>query len=293
MKRSCLTLLLFLGTAQLFAQSFFSATERGELVLRALGNSFPGKISAIAFIENDWTITAGGEVFFWAGGRLLPRAELGNRDSFGSYAFCPVPDRVTPPDSYSPQFIEGLRQRTSDAARRERRDNHRGFHGILYGGLTRQEVERQIVSVTFLGRTVRVHRDITRALERVEAAIRGQDGGPAFISSLGNITGFSWRSIPGTQRMSYHSWGLAIDILPRNLGGKAIYWMWERGHNADWMLLPLERRWSPPEAVIAAFEKEGFIWGGKWPMFDNMHFEYRPELHELTRLLKAAEARRP
>jgi hypothetical protein len=30
--------------------------------------------------------------------------------------------------------------------------------------------------------------------------------------------------------------------------------------------------------LYANIEEEGFIWGGKWPMYDTMHFEYRPEL---------------
>jgi hypothetical protein len=55
------------------------------------------------------------------------------------------------------------------------------------------------------------------------------------------------------------------------------------------MLIPLERRWQPPEKVIRAFEYEGFIWGGKWIFFDTMHFEYRPELHEINRLLAARD----
>ncbi|HNY22827.1 MAG TPA: M15 family metallopeptidase, partial [Treponemataceae bacterium] len=33
-----------------------------------------------------------------------------------------------------------------------------------------------------------------------------------------------------------------------------------------------------PAAVVEAFEREGFVWGGKWLLWDNMHFEYRPEL---------------
>ncbi|HQN03589.1 MAG TPA: M15 family metallopeptidase, partial [Rectinema sp.] len=48
--------------------------------------------------------------------------------------------------------------------------------------------------------------------------------------------------------------------------------------NEDWMLIPLSERWMPPKRVIDIFEKEGFIWGGKWTVWDNMHFEYRPEL---------------
>ena len=44
------------------------------------------------------------------------------------------------------------------------------------------------------------------------------------------------------------------------------------------MILPLEKRWMPPAQIIKIFEEEGFIWGGKWTIYDNMHFEYHPEL---------------
>ncbi|MCL2443985.1 MAG: M15 family metallopeptidase [Treponema sp.] len=29
---------------------------------------------------------------------------------------------------------------------------------------------------------------------------------------------------------------------------------------------------------MKTFESQGFIWGGKWQLFDTMHFEYRPEI---------------
>ena len=50
------------------------------------------------------------------------------------------------------------------------------------------------------------------------------------------------------------------------------------------MLTPLSWRWMPPQAVIDIFEEEGFIWGGKWAIWDNMHFEYHPELIENSKL---------
>ena len=40
------------------------------------------------------------------------------------------------------------------------------------------------------------------------------------------------------------------------------------------------------------FEEEGFVWGGKWHLWDNMHFEYRPELILKSRVL-AGELPRP
>ncbi len=33
-----------------------------------------------------------------------------------------------------------------------------------------------------------------------------------------------------------------------------------------------------PLEIVAAFERRGFIWGGRWAHYDTMHFEYRPEL---------------
>jgi len=294
MNRLLVTALLLLAST-LYAQntntqSANRTTANGELVLKAFQKSFPAKTGAVAYIDDDWTIVAGGETFFWAGGRLLPRAEKDKTDSYSPHFFYVIPDRPAPPESYPPQYIENLRSRGSSEARLERRDVNRAFMGILYGGLERKEIESRLVRVEFLGYKVTIHREIAEPLRKVDAEIRKWSGARDFISSIGSIDGYSWRQIAGTQRMSYHSWGLAVDIQPKRLGGKAIYWMWEMERNKDWMLVPLESRWNPPRQVIEAFEKEGFIWGGKWPVYDNMHFEYRPELHEFSRLMAAESA---
>jgi hypothetical protein len=282
----CFLLLLSLFALQAFAQNI-GRTANGELALHAYHNSFPDRTSAVAFIENDWTITAGGETFFWAGGRILPRAEKDKLDSYDPLPFWVYPEKPASPDTYPPQYIETLRDRSSNQARLERKDAHRAFQSILYGGLERREIEALMVQVEFLGGKMNIHRDIVERLRRIDAEIRKWEGGRDFIASIGSIGGFNWREIAGTRRMSYHSWGLAVDIQPKRLGGKTIYWMWEMERNKDWMLVPLEKRWSPPDRVIEIFENEGFIWGGKWPFYDNMHFEYRPELLEFRRLLAA------
>jgi D-alanyl-D-alanine carboxypeptidase len=46
----------------------------------------------------------------------------------------------------------------------------------------------------------------------------------------------------------------------------------------DWWAIPYDQRLHPPMALVSAFEKQGFTWGGKWFFFDTMHFEYRPEI---------------
>ncbi len=63
----------------------------------------------------------------------------------------------------------------------------------------------------------------------------------------------SWNPRRG---LSLHSWGIAIDINPKKYPyGSATK--------------------NPPAAVILAFEKHGFEWGGDWRTPDPMHFERR------------------
>jgi hypothetical protein len=263
-----------------------------ELILRAYSHAFPGRAGDVIRQNGDWTIQAGGETFYWAGGRILPEARRGETAAWLPHSFSIYPQHVPPPELYSREYIEALRtQGSAEAGGRE--DQHRGFQAALYGGLTRGEVEALLERIDFLGNRIVVHRDIVDALKRVEFSISQaalQDAETAaFVASTGQIGGYNWREIRGSSRMSYHSWGLAVDIQPKDPGGKGIYWRWERARDDNWMILPLERRWKPPDRVIAAFEREGFIWGGKWALYDTMHFEYRPELHEINRLLAAGE----
>jgi hypothetical protein len=79
---------------------------------------------------------------------------------------------------------------------------------------------------------------------------------------------YNYRVIAGTNRLSSHSYGIAIDLAQ----DKRDYWQWvtrAEGH---------ERLSSYPLEIVELFEENGFIWGGKWGHFDIMHFEYRPEI---------------
>jgi hypothetical protein len=76
---------------------------------------------------------------------------------------------------------------------------------------------------------------------------------------------FVWRPIAGTDRQSAHSYGVALDLDP-TLGD---YW-----RNSS----PPRWRNRVPQALVDAFEAEGFAWGGRWFHYDTMHFEWRPEL---------------
>lgn len=95
-----------------------------------------------------------------------------------------------------------------------------------------------------------------------------------YVTDIGGT--FNWRPILGTQRMSPHSFGIAIDINTR----RSEYWKWD--HRDDWQIdsveINLQWRNSVPLEIVEIFERHGFIWGGKWFHYDTMHFEYRPEM---------------
>ena len=288
----CFIFMLFFCAAKATAQEI-----PAELILRAFNYCYPGKTGEVSQLDGDWTIMAGKEIFYWAGGRLLPGSLRHKQDAYAPHNFEIYPENAPQPSSFSKEYAEALRIHGAMESLRLNNEQHYGFLGILYGSTNRREIESNLSRITFLGKNISVNRSIAAALRRIDSKIR--EAGAAdtaegkqireFIDSIEQIGGYNWREIRGSSRMSYHSWGLAVDIQPKKTDA-AMYWLWERSRNEDWMLIPLKDRWSPPDAVIRLFEQEGFIWGGKWVLFDNMHFEYRPELHELKRLLASADS---
>jgi len=87
---------------------------------------------------------------------------------------------------------------------------------------------------------------------------------------------FNYRIIAGTNQLSPHSFGIAIDLAVN----KGDYWKWSSKEAAT------KRLSTYPNGIVDAFEKNNFIWGGKWGHFDIMHFEYRPEIILKARYFK-------
>lgn len=81
---------------------------------------------------------------------------------------------------------------------------------------------------------------------------------------------YEYRVIKDTDRLSLHSFGIAIDLAP----AKTQYWKNEAPHETD----KIGYKNTMPLSIVRIFEKHGFIWGGRWYHYDTMHFEYRPEL---------------
>jgi hypothetical protein len=114
---------------------------------------------------------------------------------------------------------------------------------------------------------------VAAALQRISDALDAGSGkGPAFHRATGGT--YNCRNVAGTNGLSLHGFGIAIDVAPNEEG----YW---QTADTDRKGRPIRRNHMPP-AVVEAFEREGFVWGGRWNRFDTFHFEYRPEYRIAT-----------
>lgn len=246
--------------------------------------AYPDDITNVVYDSemNDWFMTVNGERLYWAKGRLLPKDEVADYAKWRPYVDYLYPESMPDPTTFSDETIAELNADVLAESRNNSPTYNIAFYDQLYDGATRVKIESHIVRFDYLGLRVSVHKRMVPALKRVEAKLyqlaETNEEVRKFISSIGSIDGYNWREIADSPSRSNHSWGIAVDILPKNWGQKNIYWNWISYWNKKWMLIPLSRRWMPPHAVITVFEEEGFIWGGKWLLWDNMHFEYRPEL---------------
>ncbi len=135
----------------------------------------------------------------------------------------------------------------------------------LYGSSAR-EVKRHLRTINWFGRAILVTtvNGVDKALLAVERELEQLPRSyRKYLYPIGGT--FKWRKIAGTNRLSVHSFGAAIDINVKY----SAYWRWSKG---------LRYQNKIPHKIVEIFERHGFIWGGKWYHYDTMHFEYRPEL---------------
>jgi hypothetical protein len=115
-------------------------------------------------------------------------------------------------------------------------------------------IKNPIAMRTPLGSTVtyiRANRLMRKPLVAALVCIR-QNNLEAFVHTFDGA--YCYRNIAGTNRLSAHASGMAIDLNAR----------WNRRGNYS-TLHP---------GIVTCFKEAGFKWGGDWKHKDAMHFEY-------------------
>ena len=147
------------------------------------------------------------------------------------------------------------------------------FFTKMYGDCQKGDVSPHLVSLAWLPKTwdkTIVITSINGADAQLRAVSAEIDALPDTIKRAAYpIAGtYNCRAVADTGQPSPHGYGIAIDLNT----AYSDYWYWRPHRGA------IVYRNRMPQAIVAIFEKHGFIWGGKWYHFDTMHFEFRPEL---------------
>lgn len=153
------------------------------------------------------------------------------------------------------------------------------FFKALYGN-NKTQVQNNLIAVTWKpsGKKIYFNQQNNAAaqLQKVGDEIAQNPALTKYVSQ--SLGAFNWRVIAGTQRLSSHSFGVAVDFqLPK---AQHRYWRWS-GCTSEDKPCPYPSELLADKQlleVVKIFEKHGFIWGGKWASYDSPHFEYRPEL---------------
>lgn len=292
---SWIFLFFVLNFSTSYAQNIVDNSTHPADAISLLEKAYPSKIkkSGYDIFKKKWFIViqnASEKIkLYWYNQCFLPEKYINSfQDKNDIPVFEPLfsykyPDEIPNPSNFSKDWIDYLKNISAENSLRRTQPKGLEFlYNALYDGETKTSIAKQIVKSSFFGKRVNIHKDIVEPLKKVEEKIliisKTNDSVEKFIKDIHSIGGFNWRDIRSSENRSSHSWGISIDIMPI-LRGKEIYWEWTQYSFGDkWITMPLKNRWIPPKEVIEAFESEGFIWGGKWDIWDNMHFEYRPEM---------------
>lgn len=151
--------------------------------------------------------------------------------------------------------------------------DHWDFHGQVRQGqlVVARTVAREVVFVF-----ERIFEARFPIAQMVPIYVFGGDDNASMEAN--NSSAFNFRTIAGTEQLSQHALGLAIDINP-------VQNPWVRGEE---VLPPAGRAFlerdpaqpgviGRPGPVTDAFDEVGWHWGGDWPdIKDYHHFQKRP-----------------
>ncbi len=264
-----------------------SKSFAAPVVLQSLKTAYPGVLTQVRLAGTEWSFQVRGEKFLWASGRLLPQPLSGRWISFAPQPFYQYTRKIPAVADWTSE-----QELAVEALLTDRKATNVARNGAFFDALwrihNRGEADQRQRKLKLFGLQVTMHQDVVDSLRRVEKAVTTAAARDtevaAFLAQLKRMEGFNWRDIAGTQSRSNHAYGTALDLIPKSYGGKAVYWLWAQTDTAHWYKWTWAHRWTPPPGVVEAFEAEGWVWGGKWLLFDTIHFEYRPEILVLNGL---------
>jgi len=257
--RSCLIVILILLTMLAWTGGAPAAADERVDPMAALIKAYPGFLDRVD-----------GNDLVWKDGTRMPID-----DHRGAKPFDVLLDEPDIKDMFAMRYPSGEKGIPPDVNFDPGRVRYLPLFKKVYGDCLKGSIAGDAVNVVWLprhfGKSVKFGR-INGAAEALTKVSQELDNLPdRFMDYLRPTQGtYNCRPIAGTDRLSAHGFGIAIDIAEAHTH----YWLWSKAE-ADGRI---PYRNEIPWEIVRVFEKHGFIWGGKWYHYDTMHFEYRPEI---------------
>jgi hypothetical protein len=220
--------------------------DNAEQTIKALAAAYPQIITRAEFRNNDWAILVNDTWYYYSESRMLPEALLPHAEEYARVGFMSSYQAELPP--WTPPTAEQA-ERYRNRGRTNNNGNENRPRLLRYPFLqdllrihNRTEAESQIKSLRLFEKKINVHQDIIPLLslieQRIKEAAKLDPAVQTWINNIGEIHGWNWRNVAGSENLSRHSYGIAVDILPQSLDGKETYWQWAAQKGKEWWNVP-------------------------------------------------------
>jgi hypothetical protein len=172
-----------------------------------------------------------------------------------------------------------------DRAIQYRTDQYGYFKGFGRPGPGALPPSANVVTTTFLGLPVRMHRKVVPALHCVEEEIARACVDHPYTPHA--LAGIRFRNTYRGGEVTNHAYGIAIDVDPSINTCCGCVKPWNDAPACKRHAKSEYDRMAMPECWVHAFERYGFYWLGHDVLRDTMHFEF---LGDPARILKSDPA---
>jgi hypothetical protein len=163
-----------------------------------------------------------------------------------------------------------------------RTDTYGYFKGYGRADADAKPPSASVVTTTFMGLPVRMHRKVVPALACVEQEIRTSCVDHPYTAHA--LAGIRFKNTYRGGEVTNHAYGIAIDVDPAINTCCGCVPPWNDAPACHRVAKTEYDRMAMPECWVHAFERYGFYWLGHDVLRDTMHFEF---LGDPDRIVKA------
>jgi len=172
-----------------------------------------------------------------------------------------------------------------------RTDTYGYFKGFGHAGPDAKPPGANVVTTTFMGLSVKMHRKVVPALACVEQEIRTACADHPYTAHA--LAGIRYKNTYRGGEVTNHAYGIAIDVDPAINTCCGCVPPWNDAPACHRTAKNEYDRMARPECWVHAFERYGFYWLGHDVLRDTMHFEFLGDPDRIEKTPEGQDAGTP